>query len=295
MAAVIEIENLRKTYRPSFKKPVEALRGISLSLGEGQAFGFVGPNGAGKSTTIKILTGAIRKYEGKALINGKPVEDYRARHQVGYVPENPYLYDYLTPRELLLMGLQLHGVDRSARAARADLWLERLGIAHAGNRRIRTLSKGMTQRTALAHALAVQPHLLILDEPLSGLDPVGRRQVIDLLLEYRQQGGSLFFSSHVLYDVERLADQVVFINQGLIHSIAPPESIASGSGYSIRSSGGTMVPGQGVELGSRFTYQVSSEGLWAALRELESAGQTVLEVRPQMSVETAYLEMVGRG
>lgn len=292
MSPVIEIEGLRKTYKRSFAKPVEALRGISFVLEEGQAFGFVGPNGAGKSTTVKILTGAIRQYEGSALINGRPVSDHEARHQVGYVPENPYLYDYLTPLELVMMGLQLHGVARAVRKSQAMRWLECLDMAAAAHRRIRDLSKGMTQRTALAHALAVEPRLLILDEPLSGLDPVGRRQVIDLLLDYRLRGGTLFFSSHVLYDVERLADQVVFINKGKIHAITPPESISTGGGYVVRSSGGCAISGQQAEIGTQLTISVERADLWSTLRAIESAGQIILEVRPSMNVEAAYLEMI---
>lgn len=295
MSAVIRVEGLCKTFRRPFRAPVAALQGISFSLHEGEAFGFVGPNGAGKSTAIKILTGAIRRFEGVAELNGLPVSDYRARKQLGYVPENPYLYDYLTPLELVSMGLRLHGVERGAVRARAMNWLEKLGIAAAANRRIRELSKGMTQRTALAHALALEPRLLILDEPLSGLDPVGRREVIDLLMAYRAQGGTLFFSSHVLYDVERLADEVIFLNQGKIHAIRPPEDIASEGGYLVRSSGGSCIAGQVQEIGQRMVMTVERDALWSTLAALEAAGQTVMEIRPRMNVEAAYLDMIHHG
>lgn len=295
MSVVIQVEGLRKIFRRPFRPPVEALQGISFSLNEGQAFGFVGPNGAGKSTTIKILTGAIRCFEGVALLNGRPVSDYRARKQLGYVPENPYLYDYLTPLELVSMGLRLHGVDRAVIPGRAMTWLEKLGIAAAAKRRIRELSKGMTQRTALAHALAIEPRLLILDEPLSGLDPVGRREVIDLLMTYRTQGGTLLFSSHVLYDVERLADDVIFLNQGKIHAIRPPEDLASEGGYLIRSSGGVCLPGQTHEVAQRKVMTVEREALWSTLAAIEAAGQTIMEIRPRMNVEAAYLSMIQHG
>ncbi len=206
MTRAIAIHDLRKTYpRRWASPPFEALKGVSLEVAQGEVFGFIGPNGAGKSTLIKILTGVMRASQGEAALFGRAVADPAARQGLGYVPENPSLPEYLTPLEILDMGIRLHRVAVPDRRAHALRWLERFGLAEVANKTVRAFSKGMAQRTALAHALAVQPRLLILDEPLSGLDPIGRREVVDILADYRKAGGTIFLTSHVLHDVERLA------------------------------------------------------------------------------------------
>lgn len=290
---VIRLERVCKTFRRPFRPAVRAIQEVSLVIRPGEVFGFVGPNGAGKSTTIKVLTGALKVDAGEAWLNGFPVADHRARVGLGYVPENPYLFDYLTPLEVVSMGIRLHG-ERDNVRQQAMRWLERLGIAHAANRRIRELSKGMTQRTALAHALAIRPRLLILDEPLSGLDPVGRKEVIDLLMEYRSEGGSLFFSSHVLYDVERVADKVVFIHKGEIRRICTPTELAMSSGLIVRSVGGQACEGQREEAAKRWVMEVAQSELVQRVGQMVENGQTIMEVRPRMSLESAYLELVSQ-
>lgn len=203
---LVEVAGLIKRFKLKGRE-VNALDDVSFTVAAGESVGFIGQNGAGKSTTIKILFGAIRADAGEALLMGRSAEDPRSRAGVGYVPENPYLYEQLTPREVLSAGLRLHGIRGVENTRRTALWLDKLGIAYAADKRIRNLSKGMTQRTALAHAFAIQPELLVLDEPMSGLDPVGRRQVADLMQEYRQQGGTLFFSTHILHPEQRHQQQ----------------------------------------------------------------------------------------
>lgn len=211
----IHIENLEKTYpRNWLTKPVKALKGVSLTVPQGEVFGFIGANGAGKSTTIKILTGAMRASRGLVTLFGVRSENPKARTGMGYVPENPSLPDYLTPLEVLRMAMSLHGLKVDAPDTHCMTWLTRFQIDHVAKKSIRSFSKGMAQRTALAHALCVNPRLLVLDEPLSGLDPVGRRDVVDILAEYKRQGGTVFLTSHVLHDVERLADRFALIHQG---------------------------------------------------------------------------------
>ncbi|MGE5384811.1 MAG: ABC transporter ATP-binding protein [Betaproteobacteria bacterium] len=218
---VLEFEGVVVDYRKGLRgKSFRALHEIDLTVGRGEAVGFIGNNGAGKSTTLRVILGLQKVVSGRVCLNGLPPNDHESRRGVAYVPENPYLYDYLTPLELLKTGAKMHRCkiadDEKELRKHCMNWLERFDIAHVANKRIRSFSKGMTQRTALAHALACQPEFLILDEPLSGLDPIGRQEVVAILDEYRQLGGSLMFSSHVLNDVERLADRFIFIHQGKI-------------------------------------------------------------------------------
>ncbi|MCF8151698.1 MAG: ABC transporter ATP-binding protein [Burkholderiaceae bacterium] len=299
MNAAISISNLKKTYpRRWASPPFEALKGISLSVEAGETFGFVGPNGAGKSTTIKILTGVMAPSAGTASLFGIDVSDPESRRGLGYVPENPSLPDYLTPFEILSMGLELHR-RRTANARMHCLeWLERFGLADVANKVVRGFSKGMAQRTALAHAMAVEPRLLILDEPLSGLDPIGRREVVDILSEYRQHGGTIFLTSHVLHDVERLADRFGLIHKGELRAVRTPgEVVGEDDRVLVRSAGaGTaeaeVLAGMRAEPGGRWVIEVHRTRLWDTLHALESAGHSLIEIKPTLSLETAFLSVV---
>lgn len=235
---VVVLEKISMAYKKPWSKTSSvALDEISLEISKGETVGFVGNNGAGKSTTLRIILGLQKPTSGNALLNGRPVSDHEARSGVAYVSESPYLYDYLTPLELLKHGARMHRChDSQSDKALVDhcmAWLERFRIRHVANKRIRTFSKGMTQRVALAHALACQPEFLILDEPLSGLDPIGRQEVVVILDEYRASGKTLFFSSHVLNDVERLADRFVFIDKGKIQAVCSTSEVLAEceSGY----------------------------------------------------------------
>ena len=217
MSAVIEIDGLHKTYRLGFfRKKVEAVRGISFRVEEGEIVGLVGPNGSGKTTTLKVLLGLCAPTAGSARVRGIDSRDPRSRESLGFLPENPYVYPYLTPREFVDLCARLSGVAAADREKRVPRVLERTGIAFAADRPVRRLSKGMLQRTGLAAALVADPSLLVLDEPMSGLDPLGRREVRDLIFEERRAGRTVLFSSHVLSDIEALCDRVVILRKGVV-------------------------------------------------------------------------------
>lgn len=294
MTVAISIADLHKTYpRTWASPPFDALKGISLAVDEGEVFGFIGPNGAGKSTAIRILTGVMFPSAGSATLFGVDVARPEARRGLGYVPENPSLPDYLTPLEILSMGMTLHGRKPASPRAHCLRWLECFGLGDVANKVVRGFSKGMAQRTALAHAMAVQPRLLILDEPLSGLDPIGRRDVIDILSEYRQQGGTIFLTSHVLHDVERLADRFGLIHKGELRAVkAPGELVGEGDKVLVRSQGSTPIVGMIAEPGGRWVSEVTRTQLWATLRELDAADHVLIEIRPALSLETAFLHVV---
>ena len=193
---------------------VVAVKGVSFEVDRGDIFGFLGPNGAGKTTTIKMLTGLIRPTSGRARVFGQDVESPSARARVGFLPENPYVYPYLSPAEFVELCARLSGLSARAARARTRTVLEQVGIAYAADRQVRRLSKGMLQRTGLAASLVADPELLILDEPMSGLDPVGRKEVRDLIVAERKAGRTIFFSTHILSDVETLCDRVSILRRG---------------------------------------------------------------------------------
>ncbi|TAK18805.1 MAG: ABC transporter ATP-binding protein [Myxococcaceae bacterium] len=193
---------------------VEAVRGISFEVRKGEIFGFLGPNGAGKTTTIKTLLGLIFPTRGEVRLFGLPVTEPSARRRVGFLPENPYLYQYLTPREIMDLCGRLVGMPGHEREIQTKEILRRVGLGSVMDRPLRRFSKGMLQRAGLAQALMGDPELLILDEPMTGLDPIGRKEVRDLILEERTQGRTVMFSSHILSDVEMLCDRVAIVNRG---------------------------------------------------------------------------------
>jgi ABC-2 type transport system ATP-binding protein len=214
---VIEIIQLTKDYEVGFlkKKKVRALDHLSLGVRRGEIFGFLGPNGAGKTTTLKLLMRLIFPTEGAARILGQPIDDVATRSRIGYLPENPYFYDYLSGRELLEYFGALFGLPAHVASARANELLRVVGLdSDRANRQLRKYSKGMLQRIGIAQALVNDPEIVFMDEPMSGLDPIGRREVRDLLLSLREQGKTVFFSSHILSDVEALCDRVAILSRG---------------------------------------------------------------------------------
>ena len=213
---VLVVKDLVKTFRIGFfRKKVEAVCGVSFEVRSHEIFGLLGPNGAGKTTTIKTILRLIFPTAGSIELFGKPVER-RSMVRVGYMPENPYVYQYLRPTEFLDLCGRLTGMDRRERRARADEMIVRVGLEHARDRPIGKFSKGMMQRVGLAQALLHDPEVLILDEPMSGLDPIGRKEIRDLLLEQKRLGKTLIFTSHILSDVEVLCDRVVILQQGKV-------------------------------------------------------------------------------
>jgi len=213
----IEIDNLTKDYEVGFwrKRKVRALDGLSLTVEPGQVFGFLGANGAGKTTTIKLLMRLIYPTAGSARILGHDIGSVSMHARIGYLPENPYLYDYLTAREFMDYCGELFGLDTATRKQRTEELLTRVGLeTKSWNRQLRKFSKGMLQRVGLAQALVNDPEIVFLDEPMSGLDPVGRREVRDLIGALRTQGKTVFMCSHILSDIEVLCDGVAILKGG---------------------------------------------------------------------------------
>ena len=215
---VILIDGLTKSFPSGWPglPPVTALDGLSLSVHRGEIYGFLGPNGSGKTTTLKILMGLVRSTSGKAEVLGKPAGNVQARRQIGFLPEGPYFYDYLTAEEFLAFYGRLAGLERAELGRRIDHLLEVVGLNEARTRQLRKFSKGMLQRIGLAQALIHDPELVILDEPMSGLDPIGRKQVRDLILGLRDQGKTVFFSTHIIPDVEMICDRVGIVMKGRV-------------------------------------------------------------------------------
>jgi ABC-2 type transport system ATP-binding protein len=212
----VETRGLAKDYAVGslFPKRKRALHPLDLKIEEGETFGLIGPNGAGKTTTLKLLMGLSVPTEGEARILDRPLGDPEMKQRIGYLPEQPYFYDYLTGRELLNYFGQLFGLSRREWEARSEELLEKVGIAEAADVPLRKYSKGMTQRLGIAQALVNRPRLVFLDEPMSGLDPLGRREMSHLIRELRDNGVTVFFSSHILSDVEQLCDRVAILNRG---------------------------------------------------------------------------------
>lgn len=226
----LEIRGLCKTYTVGFRRRrVRALDGLDLRVAPGSIYGFVGPNGAGKSTTIKMLVGLSRPTRGEAFLFGRSIAEPGSRGAIGYLPENPAFHDFLRPVEALRYFGRLSGMSGAGLSSRAEELLEMVGLGHARDLTVRKFSKGMVQRLGLAQALIHDPPLLILDEPMSGLDPLGRKDVRDLVVELRRRGKTVFFSTHILSDVESICDRVGMVLRGKLVAEGPLSSLLDGS------------------------------------------------------------------
>src|SRR5947208_15862669 len=223
----IEIENLTKEYPFGFLhlKKKTSLEGLTMSVENGEVFGFLGPNGAGKSTTIKLLMRLIFPTTGTARILGKSINDISMHQNIGYLPEQPYFYDYLTAAELLDYFARFHDLTAADRKERVERMLKKMGLETARKIQLRKYSKGMLQRVGLAQAILHDPKIVILDEPMSGLDPVGRREVRDIILELKRDGKTVMFSTHILSDAEMLCDRVGVIVGGKLRGMGAPEQL----------------------------------------------------------------------
>ena len=214
-APILKVKGLEKTFRLGFfRKRVDAVRGVDFEVFDGEIFGLLGPNGAGKTTSMKMVLRLIFPTAGSIELFGDTSRKPKTMQRVGYLPENPYVYQYLKPPEFLDLCGRLVGMDRATRAKKSDELIERVGLAHAADRPIGKFSKGMMQRIGLAQALLHDPELLVLDEPMSGLDPIGRKEVRDLILEHRDRGKTILLTSHILSDVEMVCDRVGILQRG---------------------------------------------------------------------------------
>lgn len=229
--AIIRIENLRKEFNSGFllKRSV-AVEALTLSVEEGEIFGFLGPNGAGKTTTIKMLMGLIYPTSGKAFLMERPINDVSIRKEIGYLPEQPYFYDYLTAEEFLNFYGGLFEISRTLLVSRIRELLHLVGLTGKEKTQLRKFSKGMLQRIGIAQAIINDPKLIILDEPMSGLDPIGRKEVRDIILHLKGEGKTIFFSSHILPDVEMICDRIGIIGRGNLLNIGRVEELISGMG-----------------------------------------------------------------
>jgi ABC-2 type transport system ATP-binding protein len=227
--SAIEILGLEKTYSVGFwrKRPKCALRPLHLTVEDGEIFGFLGPNGAGKTTTLKLLMGLVFPTAGTARILGREWNDPQVKAQIGFLPEQPYFYDYLTAHELLEYYGQLSGVPAKQRKRRVEQVLEQVGLRDVQGVQLRKFSKGMLQRVGIGQAILHDPKLVFFDEPMSGLDPMGRREVRDLMSQLKREGKTVFFSTHILSDAETLCDRVAVIHKGELRGVGAVEDLTS--------------------------------------------------------------------
>jgi ABC-2 type transport system ATP-binding protein len=271
--AAIEILGLEKNYSVGFwrKRPKRALHPLHLKVEEGEIFGFLGPNGAGKTTTLKMLMGLVFPTGGSARILGMEIDDPRMKAQIGFLPEQPYFYDYLTARELLDYYGQLSGVAPKERSRRVREILQRVGLAEAAGVQLRKFSKGMLQRVGIAQAILHDPKVVFFDEPMSGLDPMGRREVRDLMEQLKREGKTVFFSTHILSDAEALCDRVAIMNLGQLRGVgAVSELLASVQGKVELVWQGTSVPASIRALGA--DCHVMADTVRAVLAEQNQDG-----------------------
>jgi len=266
--SAIEILGLEKTYMVGFwrKRPKRALQPLHLTVNDGEIFGFLGPNGAGKTTTLKMLMGLVFPTAGTARILGNEWTDPEVKAQIGFLPEQPYFYDYLTAHELLDYYGQLSGMPAKARKPRIDEMLQRVGLTDIKGMQLRKFSKGMLQRVGIAQAILHNPRLVFLDEPMSGLDPLGRREVRDLILELQEEGKTVFFSTHILSDAEALCDRVAIIHKGELRGVGAVEELTKSVQGKVEVVWqGTQVPASMKALGGDF--HVTGETVRAVIAE----------------------------
>jgi ABC-2 type transport system ATP-binding protein len=298
----IEIESLTKEYPFGFLnlKRRKTLEDLSMQVETGEVFGFLGPNGAGKSTTIKLLMRLIFPTAGTARILGRSIDDISMHRDIGYLPEQPYFYDYLTAPELLDYFARFHGLTTTDRQERVPKMLKKVGLDTAKKIQLRKYSKGMLQRVGLAQAILHDPKVVVLDEPMSGLDPLGRREVRDIILELKREGRTVLFSTHILSDAEMLCDRVGVIVGGKLRGVGAPENFVG-----IKTQGMEILfePGgeskqsallaRSTRTGERYRVQLKEEELYRAVEELKAAGARILSVtQVKPTLEEFFVDLV---
>jgi ABC-2 type transport system ATP-binding protein len=301
--AAIEIENLTKDYPFGFLhlKKKRSLEGLTMQVETGEVFGFLGPNGAGKSTTIKLLVGLIFPEAGTARILGKPITDIEMHRDIGYLPEQPYFYDYLTAAEVLDYFARFHDLTAADRRERVTRMLKKVGLETARKIQLRKYSKGMLQRVGLAQAILHDPQVVILDEPMSGLDPLGRREVRDIILELKREGRTVLFSTHILSDAEMLCDRVGVIVGGKLRGVGAPGEIVGMKAHGMEilfeapgdRPGAAAIIAKAMKTGDRYRLQVAEEEVYQALEQLRAAGAKILSVaQVKASLEDYFMHLI---
>ncbi|HXZ10941.1 MAG TPA: ABC transporter ATP-binding protein [Candidatus Sulfotelmatobacter sp.] len=299
----IEILGLTKDYHVGFlrKRARRSLDNLTLRVEEGEIFGFLGPNGAGKTTTIKLLMGLIFPTAGTARVRGRSIDDVRMHREIGYLPEQPYFYDYLSARELLDYYARFSGFGPAERRERVERFLARVGLSDAAELQLRKFSKGMLQRAGIAQAILHDPQVVFLDEPMSGLDPVGRREVRDIILELKRQGHTVFFSTHILSDAEMLCDRVAVLVGGKLRGVGSPDEIVSmemaGMEILFEAREGRAISPRLLEratkTGDRYRIEVPETELYSALELLRSCDARILSMQPlRPTLEDYFLRLV---
>lgn len=269
--AILRTEKLGKRFRLGLRRrEVRAVEDLDLRIQPGEIYGFLGPNGAGKSTTIKMLVGLVTPTEGSAHLFGEPIASRRARRRLGYLPENPYFHDFLTPQNLLHFHGKLCGLSSGELADRVPRLLDLVGLGKAVDLPLRRFSKGMVQRAGIAQALISDPDLVILDEPMSGLDPIGRKDVRDVIFRLKEMGKTLFFSSHILPDVEAICDRVGLLLGGRLHEEGRLEDLLSAGARAVDVVAEAIPPELAVRLSER-AERVLPKGEGLALTFVEEA------------------------
>jgi ABC-2 type transport system ATP-binding protein len=303
MAAAIEIRNLSKKYHNIVGGGTfTAVDDLSLTVEEGQIFGFLGPNGAGKTTTIKMLLGLIFPTSGEARLLGRPIGDIGVKYEIAYLPESPYFYDYMTGPELLDFYGQLFGIEPKVRKERIEDLIHTVGLGHATGRTLRQYSKGMLQRIGIAQALINDPKLLFFDEPTSGLDPVAHIDIRNLILRLKDQGKTLFISSHGLSDVEMVCDRVAIIHRGALRTTGHVADLLAGSQVRIVALGLPADAQQKIagiadkmddERGQVTIWESDEEKVNAIVDMVRGSGAKLVSLNPERrSLEDIFLETV---
>src|SRR5437773_6726182 len=302
-APAIETENLTKEYPFGFLHLMKrtSLEGLNMQVETGEVFGFIGPNGAGKSTAIKLLMRLIFPTAGSARMLGKPISDVEMHRDIGYLPEQPYFYDYLTATEVLDYFARFHDLAAADRKDRIERMLKKVGLETARKIQLRKYSKGMLQRVGLAQAILHDPKVVILDEPMSGLDPIGRHEVRDIILELKRGGKTVLFSTHILTDAEMLCDKVGVIVGGKLQGVGRPDEIVGMKAQEIE----IVFDADATELrtaalrakasksGSRYAMRVPEENVFAAIEEVRAAGGKLAAVTPiKPTLEEYFLHLV---
>jgi ABC-2 type transport system ATP-binding protein len=301
----IEILGLEKTYSVGFwrKRPKRALQPLHLTVEDGEIFGFLGPNGAGKTTTLKLLMGLVFPTAGSARILGREWTDPQVKAQIGFLPEQPYFYDYLTAHELLEYYGQLSGVPAKQRKQRVEQVLQQVGLRDVQGVQLRKFSKGMLQRVGIGQAILHNPRLVFFDEPMSGLDPIGRREVRDLMEQLKSEGKTVFFSTHILSDAETLCDRVAIIHKGELRGVGAVEDLTSSVQGKVEVIWhGTQVPASikalGLEChvaGDRVRAIINENQQDAVIDALRRERQRLIAITPvRTSLEAYFVEKLRR-